>query len=94
MMAGMLGSRWRAGGGPHAGMLCTISAAREVGHEAADLPIHIFGPPGLASFLEAAMELSDTYLLVPVVVHEFVAQVVPGRSQDHQVRASPRILEP
>ena len=66
-------------------MMCTISAAREAGNEAADVPIHLYGPPGLASFLEAAMELSDTYLLVPVIVHEFVQHSVPGRDAEHQV---------
>lgn len=73
-------------------MMCTISAAREAGNEAADVPIHLYGPPGLASFLEAAMELSDTYLLVPVIVHEFVQHSVPGRDAEHQV--GPRTLNP
>lgn len=34
------------------GMLCTISAARERGYEAADEPLHIYGPPGLADFIK------------------------------------------
>ena len=34
------------------GMLCTISAAREKGHEAADTPLHIYGPRGLAEYIK------------------------------------------
>ena len=34
------------------GMLCTISAARAKGHESADTPLHIYGPPGLAEYVE------------------------------------------
>lgn len=34
------------------GMLCTISAAREKGHEAADTPLHVYGPPGLAEYIK------------------------------------------
>lgn len=71
--------------GGRAGMLCTISAAREVGHEAADVPVHLYGPPGIADFLAAAMQLSDTYMLVPVLIHEFVAEAITGRSEDFEV---------
>jgi ribonuclease BN (tRNA processing enzyme) len=34
------------------GMLCTISAAREKGHEMADTPLHVYGPQGLADFIK------------------------------------------
>ncbi len=34
------------------GMLCTISAAREKGHEAADTPVHVYGPQGIAEFIK------------------------------------------
>ena len=34
------------------GMLCTISAAREKGHEAADAPVHVYGPAGIADFIK------------------------------------------
>lgn len=37
----------------------------------ADLPVHIYGPAGLATFVNAALAASDTYLLMPVVVHEY-----------------------
>ncbi len=67
-------------------MLCNISAARELGHEGADIPLHLYGPPGVARFLAAAMQLSDTYLLCPVLIHELVAGPVPGRDADHDVR--------
>ena len=39
-------SGWRA-----AGMLCTASSAREMGLDASDIPIHVYGPPGLAAFI-------------------------------------------
>ena len=34
------------------GMLCTLSAARAKGHENADMPLHIYGPPGLVDFIK------------------------------------------
>ncbi len=34
------------------GMLCTISASREKGHENADTPVHVYGPQGLADFIK------------------------------------------
>ena len=67
-------------------MLCNISAARELGHEGADVPLHLYGPPGVARFLAAAMQLSDTYLLCPVLIHELGPGPVPPRDADHDVR--------
>ena len=67
-------------------MLCNISAARELGHEGADVPLHLYGPPGVARFLTAAMQLSDTYLLCPVLIHELVAGPVAARDAEHDVR--------
>lgn len=32
-------------------MLCTMSSAREKGLDSADLPLHIYGPPGLAEYI-------------------------------------------
>ena len=37
------------------GLLCTISASKERGHETADIPIHIYGPPGTADFLSTML---------------------------------------
>lgn len=34
------------------GMLCTLGMGREKGHETADMPVHIYGPPGLVDFLK------------------------------------------
>lgn len=34
-----------------AGMMCICSAAREMGLDTSDLPLHIYGPPGLAEYL-------------------------------------------
>jgi ribonuclease Z len=93
---------------PHAGMLCTISAAREKGHDMADVPVrcftcrppadcrlcdltalfclcanvlatpllqlHVYGPRGVAQFINAMLRVSDTYLLMPVVIHELSLQ--------------------
>ncbi len=33
------------------GMLCTISSSRLRGHELADIPLHLYGPQGLAEFI-------------------------------------------
>lgn len=60
------------------GMLCTISASREKGHEAADIPIHVYGPPGLVSFVSTMLSVSRTYLEMPVVLHEFTPRAVPS----------------
>ena len=41
---------------------------------AAGLPptsVSVFGPPGIANFLNEMLTLSDTYLAMPVMVHEF-----------------------
>lgn len=40
------------------GIICTIGAAREKGHENADIPVHVYGPPGLAAFLTSVFEVS------------------------------------
>lgn len=54
------------------GMLCTISSAFE--HldrtERSSTSIHLIGPPGLAHFLNTALQVSMTYICVPLVVHE------------------------
>ena len=34
-----------------AGMLCTLSWAREKGFENSDVPIHVYGPEGLAEYI-------------------------------------------
>ena len=44
------------------GMLCTISASRSKGHEAADIPVHVYGPPGLVGFVSSMLAVSRTYL--------------------------------
>ena len=57
------------------GMLCTISASRSKGHEAADVPVHVYGPPNLVQFVSSMLAVSRTYLEMPVVLHE----LNPGR---------------
>ena len=64
------------------GMLCTISASRERGHEAADFPVHVYGPPGLVSFVSSMLAVSKTYLEMPVIVHEFTPRAVPAEQLD------------
>jgi hypothetical protein len=32
-------------------MMCTMSAARVVGMDKADVPLHLYGPSGLADFV-------------------------------------------
>ena len=32
-------------------MLCTLNWARERGFESADIPLHVYGPPGLADYI-------------------------------------------
>lgn len=34
-----------------AGLLCTMSAARVIGLDVTDVPLHIYGPPGLSEFI-------------------------------------------
>lgn len=53
------------------GLLCTISSAREVGHEQTDLPIHLFGPPGLTEYVDTVLRVSNTFLQVTIITHEF-----------------------
>ena len=62
------------------GMLCTISASRSKGHEAADIPVHVYGPPGLVSFVSSMLAVSRTYLEMPVIIHEFTPGPVPSES--------------
>ncbi|GAB4824088.1 hypothetical protein N2152v2_011134 [Parachlorella kessleri] len=63
------------------GMLCTLSAARAKGHENADMPLHIYGPPGLVDFINNMLTVSRTYLEMPVIIHEFATEAVPEEQQ-------------
>jgi ribonuclease BN (tRNA processing enzyme) len=38
------------------------------------LQLHVYGPRGLAQFINAMLRVSDTYLLMPVVIHELGVQ--------------------
>ena len=40
--------------------------------------VSVFGPPGIATFLNEMLTLSDTYLAMPVLVHEFGFGVPSG----------------
>lgn len=58
------------------GMLCTIGASRLRGHENADIPIHLYGPQGLVDFIDAMMTVSNTYLEMPVIIHEMIPRAL------------------
>ena len=72
------------------GMLCTISASRSKGHEAADIPIHVYGPPGLVGFVSSMLSVSRTYLEMPVIVHEFTPGPIPSESYGQPVEVLKR----
>ncbi|KAK9862524.1 hypothetical protein WJX84_006099 [Apatococcus fuscideae] len=54
------------------GLLCTISAGRDMASVSSDVPVHIYGPAGVVEFLRGMLLLSDTFLGMPVIVHELV----------------------
>lgn len=72
------------------GMLCTISASRERGHEAADIPLHVYGPPGLADYINTMLTVSRTYLEMPVIIHEMIPGPVPAEQLNEPVQINPR----
>jgi ribonuclease BN (tRNA processing enzyme) len=39
------------------GLICTVGSAREHGHENADIPVHVYGPPGTADFLASVYQV-------------------------------------
>lgn len=39
------------------GLLCSISASRESGHEVSDIPVHLYGPPGLTDFIDTCLKV-------------------------------------
>lgn len=47
----------------HAGMMCIISASREMGLDTSDLPLHIFGPAGLAEYLRCCLIRTSHWLV-------------------------------
>ncbi|GLC36187.1 hypothetical protein PLESTF_001470600 [Pleodorina starrii] len=66
------------------GLMCIINSSRERGHEIADIPVHVYGPPGTADFLAAMMRVSHTCLEVTIVVHEISTGPVPtGESEPY-----------
>lgn len=38
------------------------------------MQLHLYGPRGIAQYVDAMLRVSDTYLLMPVVIHEFTVQ--------------------
>lgn len=45
-------------------------------------PMHVYGPEGLAAFLALMLATSDTFVIVPVIVFEFVPGPVPPGSTE------------
>lgn len=48
------------------------------------VPVHVYGPPGLASFIHNSMMFSDTTLFMPVFVFELCNTTVPQEEQQPQ----------
>lgn len=46
-------------------MLCTMSAAREIGLDIADVPLHLYGPPGLAEFIKYDISPLQSHCICP-----------------------------
>ena len=53
------------------GMLCTIATSRDQMAAHTDQPVHVYGPPGTGKFLASLLDLSETFLRMPVIIHEF-----------------------
>jgi len=43
------------------GLLCTVVKSREGGHENADIPVHLYGPPGLTDYISTAFKVSPLH---------------------------------
>ncbi|XP_028658411.1 zinc phosphodiesterase ELAC protein 1 [Erpetoichthys calabaricus] len=54
------------------GLLCTLSLNCSTTAGKEQQPVHIYGPAGLRKFLRVSLELSNSQLLFPYIVHEFV----------------------
>lgn len=67
------------------GMLCTISASRAKGHENADYPVHVYGPKGLLDFVNTTLSVSNTYLEMPVIIHEFTPRPLTTPEQQDAI---------
>ena len=52
-----------------AGMMCIISASREMGLDTSDLPLHIFGPAGLAEYLRCCQVRTSCPLMSHGAAH-------------------------
>ena len=38
------------------------------------LQLHVYGPAGISQYVDSLLRVSDTYLLMPVIIHEFTTQ--------------------
>lgn len=60
------------------GIVCTISGTRSGGMSTVPLesdgrtPLRIYAPPGVAEYLHTTLDVSNTYVCIPVVVYELV----------------------
>jgi hypothetical protein len=48
------------------GALCVMGSSREKGHEVADIPIHVFAPPGTGEFLSTLYEVGIVYNILSI----------------------------
>lgn len=71
------------------GMICTISASREHGHKSSDTPVHVYGPSGISEFIETMFRVSQTYIDIPLIIHEFVNVPIPNGFQLDPLRGAP-----
>lgn len=76
---------------------CVQSAVKGESQTQGSVPVHVYGPEGVADFLDVVLATSDTCLFVPVIVFEFVPgpvedgfatmECLNSRSRLHRVRA-------
>lgn len=62
------------------------SAAKGTDGSNKEVPLHIYGPPGIAEYMDTLLSCSDTFLAIVVIVHEFVKG--PVSDED----AEPRLI--
>lgn len=67
------------------GLLCSLAASRVRGAEKTDIPIHVYGPPGVADYLATMFQVSYTYLEASVIIHELVSDALQDDEQEPQL---------
>jgi hypothetical protein len=44
--------------------------------------MHVYGPPGIAHFIDVMLMVSDTFIGVPVIVYEFICGPVAAAEME------------